>query len=125
MNPRIALVPALVAAGLLVTDAAYAFRCGNKIVRDGMHEVQVIAICGEPTSARQLGSTVRGYDYAWQSGRGGLSYYRYPGWGSFATEVAVTEFVYNFGPRKLMRRLIFEGGVLVRIESIGYGYRED
>ena len=125
MNPRIVLLPALVAAGLLVTDAAHAFRCGNKIVRDGMHEVQVIAICGEPTSVRQLGSTLHGYDYGWQSGRGGLSYYRYPGWGSFATEVAVTEFVYNFGPRKLMRRLIFEGGVLVRIESIGYGYRED
>jgi hypothetical protein len=38
--------------------------------------------------------------------------------------VVVTEFVYNFGPRKLMRRLIFEGSVLVEIETIGYGYFE-
>jgi hypothetical protein len=47
-----------------------------------------------------------------------------PGVGHFATEVIVTEFIYNFGPRKLMRRLIFEGNVLVEIESIGYGYIE-
>jgi hypothetical protein len=39
-------------------------------------------------------------------------------------EVVVTEYVYNFGPRKLMRRLLFEGGVLVQIESLGYGYVE-
>lgn len=39
-------------------------------------------------------------------------------------QVILTEYVYNFGPRKLMRRLIFEGGVLTSIEKIGYGYRE-
>ena len=39
-------------------------------------------------------------------------------------EVALTEYVYNFGPRKLMRRLMFEGGVLVKIDTIGYGFRE-
>ena len=113
------------ATGLCVTDAAYAFRCGNKIVRDGMHEVQVIAICGEPTAVRHLGHTLRGYDYGIQSGHGGYSYYRYPGWGGFAAEVTITEFIYNFGPRKLMRRLVFEGSILVSIESMGYGYRED
>jgi hypothetical protein len=87
---------------LLATDPAFAFRCGSKLVRDGMHEQQVIAACGEPTSV----------------------YYRMPGVDHFATEVAITEFVYNFGPRKLMRRLIFEGNVLVEIETIGYGYIE-
>jgi hypothetical protein len=35
---------------LLATDPAFAFRCGSKLVRDGMHEQQVIAACGEPTS---------------------------------------------------------------------------
>jgi hypothetical protein len=48
----------------------------------------------------------------------------FPGYGRFVEEVALTEYVYNFGPRKLMRRLMFEGGVLVKIETIGYGYRE-
>jgi hypothetical protein len=39
-------------------------------------------------------------------------------------EVAVTVFVYNFGPRMLMRRLVVEGSILVSIEALGYGYRE-
>jgi hypothetical protein len=97
---------------LLATDPAFAFRCGSKLVRDGMHEQQVIAACGEPTSVR------------FRLHGGGYTYYRMPGVGHFATEVAITEFVYNFGPRKLMRRLIFEGNVLVEIETIGYGYIE-
>ena len=109
---------------LLVADPALAFRCGTKIVRDGMHEQQVIAACGEPTSVRHLGHTIRAYDYRFRLRNPGHIYYRTPGVGHFATEVVVTEFVYNFGPRKLMRRLIFEGSVLVEIETIGYGYIE-
>ena len=109
---------------LLIADPALAFRCGTKIVRDGMHELQVIAACGEPTSVRHLGHTIRAYDYRFRLSHPGHIYYRTPGVGHFATEVVVTEFVYNFGPRKLMRRLIFEGSVLVEIETIGYGFIE-
>lgn len=109
---------------LLIADPALAFRCGTKIVRDGMHEQQVIAACGEPTSVRHLGHTIRAYDYRFRLRNPGHIYYRTPGVGHFATEVVVTEFVYNFGPRKLMRRLIFEGSVLVEIETIGYGFIE-
>ena len=119
------IVPALLAAALLlVADPVLAFRCGTKLVRDGMHEQQVIAACGEPTSVRHLGHTIRAYDYRFRLRNPGHFYYRTPGVGHFATEVIVTEFIYNFGPRKLMRRLIFEGNVLVEIESIGYGYVE-
>ena len=114
----------LAAILLLATDPAFAFRCGTKLVRDGMHEQQVIAACGEPTSVRHLGHTIRAYDYRFRLRNPGHIYYRTPGVGHFATEVIVTEFIYNFGPRKLMRRLIFEGNVLVQIESIGYGYVE-
>jgi hypothetical protein len=120
-----AIVSALLAAILLLTaDSALAFRCGSKLVRDGMHEQQVVAACGEPTSVRHLGHAIRAYDYRYRFRGGGLTYYRMPGVGHFATEVTITEFVYNFGPRKLMRRLIFEGNVLVEIETIGYGYIE-
>ena len=115
----------LAAVLLLVADPALAFRCGSKIVRDGMHEQQVIAACGEPTSVRHLGHAIRAYDYRFRLRNPGHIYYRMPGVGHFATEVVVTEFVYNFGPRKLMRRLIFEGSVLVEIETIGYGYIEN
>jgi hypothetical protein len=123
--PRKSIGLALLAGVLLlIADPALAFRCGGKIVRDGMHEQQVIAACGEPTSVRHLGHTIRAYDYRFRLRNPGYIYYRTPGVGHFATEVVVTEFVYNFGPRKLMRRLIFEGSVLVEIETIGYGYIE-
>jgi hypothetical protein len=125
VGPSKTIVIALTAAILLlVADPALAFRCGTKIVRDGMHEQQVLAACGEPTSVRHLGHTVRAYDYRFRLRNPGHIYYRTPGVGHFATEVIVTEFIYNFGPRKLMRRLIFEGRVLVEIETIGYGYIE-
>jgi len=127
MSPANLPALALVAAVLtLISDPAHAFRCKSKLVKDGMHEQQVRAICGQPTTARNLGYAVRGTDIGyrsqlpggWSSGR------RYPGGARLGQEVIITEYVYNFGPRKLMRRLIFEGGVLVTIESIGYGYRE-
>ena len=109
----------------LVTSPAYAFRCKSKIVKDGMHEQQVLAICGEPTTRRHLGYTLRSLNFGWrQVTPGGLRQRQFPGYATLSEEVIVTEYVYNFGPRKLMRRLVFEGGVLVRIETIGYGYIE-
>lgn len=110
---------------LFVAEPVHAFRCKSKIVTDGMHEQQVIAVCGQPTTRRTLGYTVRSLDYGWrQVYPGGLERRRFPGYAQLSEEVIVTEYIYNFGPRKLMRRLIFEGGVLVSIETIGYGYIE-
>lgn len=122
------LVPALtlLVVTLLLAAPAHAFRCKTRLVKDGMHEQEVIAICGEPTSVRQLGYAIRGFSFAHvRRFPGGFARIRqHPGVGYIASEVAVTEFVYNFGPRKLMRRLIFEAGVLVSIETLGYGYIE-
>ena len=118
-----ALIVLIVA--LLAAEPAAAFRCGSKLVKDGMHEVQVVAICGRPTTHRNLGYALRGYDYRYHRNLGsGWTEYRNPGYGYLTQEVIITEYVYNFGPRKFMRRLLFEGGVLVTIETIGYGYLE-
>jgi hypothetical protein len=124
INP--ASTTTLLVVALLLASPAHAFRCKTKLVKDGMHEVQVIAICGEPTTVRNLGYTVQGYDTVIRNRYpGGLTTgTTYPGYGHLHTQVVITEYVYNFGPRKLMRRLVFEGGVLVTIESIGYGYLE-
>ena len=124
MRHRQIIVPALLVTALLAVESAHAFRCGTKIVRDGMHEQQVIAICGEPTATRHIGYAVRAFDYRIYRPRGSKDYYRHPAYGTLATDVLVTEWVYNFGPRKLMRRLVFEGSILVTIETIGYGYHE-
>jgi len=108
----------------LVTTPAHAFRCGGKIVTEDMHEAQVRRACGAPTTMRHIGRTLRGINIPIESNHGGgWTSRQFPGYG-FSQEVVITEYVYNFGPRKLMRRLLFEGGVLVSIETLGYGYRE-
>ena len=125
MSKTIKSTGVLLLLTLLVASPAHAFRCGNKIVIEDMHEQQVLNACGEPTAVRHLGYAVRYVDLGSRRGSlPGLSVGRYPGYGRYTEEVVVTEFIYNFGPRKLMRRLIFEGNVLVEIESIGYGYVE-
>lgn len=112
-----------VLAAVLVATPAHAFRCGNRIVTRDMHEAEVRRACGAPTTVRHIGRALRNVNVPIRSRVGGWSTEHFPGY-AFTQEVIVSEYVYNFGPRKLMRRLIFEGGVLVSIESLGYGYRE-
>jgi hypothetical protein len=116
----------IVAAAILVcwSAPALAFRCGNRIVTVDMHEAEVRRACGAPTTMRHIGRTLRDVDIGVGRRQGGWTVQRHPGF-RFTQEVIVTEYVYNFGPRKLMRRLVFEGGILVSIEELGYGYREE
>lgn len=118
---RYALVCAALLAFLAIPDA-HALRCGNKLVKDGMHEAQVTALCGDPVSARALGVVLRYYD-PYEDGRGLGHYTRYYGYGT-RQELLVTELVFNFGPHKLMRIMRFEGGRLTSIRTAGYGYHE-
>ena len=121
---RLTLFVSLIVLLLASTDAN-AFRCGRQLVKEKMHEVEVRKVCGEPTTSRHLGYAVRGTFVPIRPKPGrGVSSERWPGYGHYTQEVELTEYVYNFGPRKLMRRLLFEAGVLVRIESLGYGYHE-
>ena len=76
-------------------------RCGAQLIVVGFHESQVRALCGEPDS-------IELYHYDFEEPYG---------------DTRVADWVYNMGPRKLMRLLHFENGRLVRIESLGYGHR--
>jgi hypothetical protein len=117
---KIEFTVAVLSGLLLMSSPAEAFRCGNRIVQDGMHEDRVRALCGEPVSTRTVGLIVRSFHRRPQSiGNDNGNYY----WPGYYDEVMVTELVYNFGPRKLMRVLRFEGGYLVDIRTAGYGYR--
>lgn len=109
---------------LAASDPAHALRCGSKLVLDGMLEQEVIKHCGEPTAIRHLGYVVRSFNPMTRRNLSGLQVYRY-GQGNYYHEIPVTVFIYNFGPRKLMRKLRFEGGMLTDIETLGYGYLED
>ncbi len=121
---RISVASILLAVCLVASNPAHALRCGSKLVLDGMLEQEVIRHCGEPTAIRHLGYVVRSFNPMTRHNLSGLQIYRY-GQGNYYHEVPVTVFVYNFGPRKLMRKLRFEGGMLTDIETLGYGYLED
>lgn len=126
MNQLLRLLPwpLLVGALLLASAPAHALRCGSKLVLEGMLESEVLAHCGEPAAVRDLGYIVRSFHPLGHRTPHGGVLFRY-GPGNYFQEVLVTEYIYNFGPRKLMRRLRFEGGVLADVETLGYGYIEN
>jgi hypothetical protein len=104
-------------------DAAWALRCGNRIIKEEMHEVEVIDLCGEPSSVQHLGFVLRPYVVHQPAGIFGHRSTRHV-YGGFHQELPVTEMLFNFGPHRLMRIIRFEGGRVTRIETAGYGYRE-
>ena len=108
---------------MLASEPAQALRCGSRLIKDGMHESQIIELCGEPVSRRHLGYVLRPYILKRPSGILGTNSTRHV-YSGFHEELLVTELVFNFGPRKLMRVLRFEGGRLTLINTAGYGYRE-
>ena len=121
---KLLAAPLLACALLLASDPAHALRCGSKLVLRGMLESEVQAYCGEPSAVRDLGYVVRSFHPLGHWPPYGGVLFRY-GPGNYYQEVQVTEYIYNFGPRKLMQRLRFEGGVLTKVETMGYGYLEN
>ena len=95
---------------MLTVAPAYALRCGAKLVSEGDPQLLVRVRCGEPDAIEQrvIYRTLH------------LSRHRH---GEKIVEpITVEEWIYNFGPRRLMRQLWFEDGKLIRIRSLGYGY---
>ena len=108
---------------LLVSESAWALRCGNRLVKEGMHEFLVIEYCGDPVATQQLGYVLRPYVQKLPSNIGGLHTTQYV-YGGYHQELIVTEMLFNFGPHKLMRIIRFEGGEVASIKTAGYGYHE-
>jgi hypothetical protein len=104
---------AAIATILLAGAPAYAFRCGDKLVDEGDTRTEVRSKCGEPVEIIRK-SILRALVYWWHG--------RPIRIGTELVEVPVEIWLYNFGPDKLMRRLRFEDGELVDIETLGYGY---
>lgn len=100
-------------AALLASAEADALRCDRELITKGDRAVEVKRHCGEPIAVekRYVPRTV----YA----RRGRVVAR--GW---PTEVVVEEWTYNFGPKRLMRVIRLENGVVKDIEPLGYGFLE-
>ncbi|HEU4663510.1 MAG TPA: DUF2845 domain-containing protein [Dokdonella sp.] len=103
---RRALLLPLALLALLLSAPALAMRCGSRLVTEGDQDFQVRQRCGDPFwSDRYTDVVVIGRD-------GPLERQR---------EVQYDIWYYNFGPRQLMRRLVFRDGVLAQEDTLGYG----
>jgi hypothetical protein len=104
------------AAALLVASApsrADGMRCGSRLIVTGATRGEVLARCGEPTDVERR-SILRRAVY-WRHGR---PYYL----SRDLVGVTVETWTYNLGPNKLMRRLRLDDGIVVEIDTLGYGY---
>jgi len=107
----------IVVLGLLAASPAFAsMRCGTKIINEGVSRSEVAAKCGEPDEVVTLLSVFR-RPVLWSNGR---PYFI----GENYIEVPIEAWIYNFGPNKLMRRVVFEAGFVTEIETLGYGYNK-
>jgi hypothetical protein len=107
---------ALLLAGLAAAApaaAADSFPCGSKVVTAGMADAEVRAACGDPTEVRR--DSILRRPTIWRQGRPVVV-------GDERVPVPVERWLYNFGPNQLMLRLRFDDGVLVEVETLGYGY---
>jgi hypothetical protein len=113
-GPKFWTLGALLAVALAATPA-HAFRCGSHLVSEGDTRAEVRAKCGEPADFERR--SVWRQPVVWLHGR---PYHL----SNDQIEIPVESWVYNLGPNRLMRRVRFEDGRVVEIETLGYGYRD-
>ncbi len=98
---------------LVVSSEALALRCDGRIVATGDRDFQVRGRCGAPYFVDGYSELVSyGSDHD-QGGYGGTTYHR--------SERVYEDWYYNFGGNRLLYRLRFRDGRLVRIDTHGYG----
>ena len=92
---------------LLATTPAFALRCNSRVVSTGDHALTVLDRCGEPYWIDR---------YSTQVVTGEFSAVER----SF--DVDTEAWYYNFGPNRLLHRLVFRDNRLLREDTLGYGY---
>jgi hypothetical protein len=108
-SKRVRLVAAVLLS-LAAAAPAHAFRCGSRIITRGDHADKILHYCGEPVSVQSRIVQMPQVTEHWLRYRGSIE------------EVLVEEWVYNLGPRQLMRVVRLENGFVAEIKSLGYGY---
>jgi hypothetical protein len=115
MNTCRLTVPLLAALslGMAAPSMADSMRCGSNLIVDGDTAGKLRSRCGEPASISRR--TVLRPPILWVNGRALRV-------GHSALEVPVETWEYNFGPRRLIQRVRIEDGLVVAIDTLGYGY---
>ena len=101
----------LFAVGVAASASADGLRCGQRLITDGDHETKLLHYCGEPLAVESRAAR-RLYVGELETGF-------FPG---VFTDIRVEEWTYNFGPRKLMRLIRIEDGIVTEIRHLGYGF---
>lgn len=100
---------ALILAFVAFAPSAFALRCDGRIVGTGDRDFQARDRCGAPYWVdRFVDTEVVGTDRPIQ----------------LQKEVPFEIWYYNFGPRRLISRLVFRDGTLVAEDTLGYGVDE-
>lgn len=119
----------LLLLGLMISQSAFALRCGSYVINEGMFKGEVFGKCGQPVSVsshierRTNGNSVLNQQYY------GNQRNIFPnssfGFGqnySVEVDVLVEEWIYNFGSSRIQQYLRFENGKLMEIRNLGRGY---
>jgi hypothetical protein len=93
---------------LAAEPSAHALRCGNLLVHEGDYEVQVRDRCGDPYWIEDHYQFVVSGPETLQS----------------VQQVVYTAWFYNFGSNRLLVRILFRDGHLVREDTLGRGVQE-
>jgi hypothetical protein len=121
------ILGASITIGMLVASTAAVagtggLRCGTRLVSLGDTQYDVQALCGPP-DARQQRTEIRTVRHpvrvACSTERGGWC----TTYAERSIEVAIEEWLYDFGPRRFVQHLLFEQGRLVDVESGERGYK--
>jgi len=100
----------LVLAWMPALAFSQSLRCSEKIIGEGSTRLEVSSLCGEPAQIEHK-TIYRDVSTATPGVAVGTT-----------TEVHLELWVYNFGPDRLMQRIWLEDGVVIRIDSLGYGF---
>lgn len=116
------IVAALGAAAILILTApedGRAFRCGSGLVKTGDSTGKVLIECGPPTSKGVAGTKTKGKSTKTERGKGS---HRSTDQGGYReSSRKVERWYYNCGEHDFIYVLTFEGGVLAKEETEGYG----
>ena len=115
-------------AALLATESAFALRCGTNLINRGDPQIRVLKLCGEPVTVQSRVIFREGLPSPRRRYMRDTSNYRRSTddelllHNKSIVEVQIEEWVYNFGPNRLMKQIRFEDGRVVSIDGLGYGF---
>jgi hypothetical protein len=95
----------------------HAFRCGSGLVIEGDSSAKVLIECGSPTYKESVGTKTDGKAPSHRDGKA----QRASKTATRKNKEKVERWTYNCGEHDLVYVLTFEGGVLTKEETQGYG----